>query len=59
MNTPRWQHRVVEVPFKMFGSLTERLQAELDKHGAQGWELVTVTQSSGVEPVRLFFRKTG
>lgn len=57
MSATRFQHRVVEVPFKMFGNFIERVQAELDKHGSQGWELVSVTQGSGVEPARLYFKK--
>lgn len=59
MSATRFQHRVVEVPYKMFGDHAERIQAELDKHGVQGWELVAVTQTTGIEPVRLYFRKAG
>lgn len=59
MSATRFQHRVVEVPYKMFGAHAERIQAELDKHGVQGWEVVAVTQASGVEPVRFYVRKSG
>src|SRR3546814_10370913 len=42
----RWQYKVVELPYQLFGGkLAERAQAELDKLGAQGWELVSVVQS--------------
>lgn len=54
----RWNHKVVEVSFSLFGSkLSERIQSELDKLGAQGWELVAVNQSSTADVVRLYFKK--
>ena len=54
----RWNHKVVEVSFSLFGSkLSERIQSELDKLGAQGWELVAVNQSSTADAVRLYFKK--
>lgn len=58
MSSTRWQYKVVEVPIKLFaGSLTERAQAELDKLGPQGWELVSTVQSSAADTLRLFFKK--
>lgn len=53
----RWQHRVVEVGYKLFNNQTERVQQELDKHGQQGWELVAVVQSNAADAIRLFFKK--
>ena len=54
----RWNHKVVEVSFSLFGSkLSERIQSELDKLGAQGWELVAVNQSSPADVVRIYFKK--
>lgn len=54
----RWNHKVVEVPFSLFGSkLSEKIQAELDKFGALGWELVAVNQTSAADAVRLYFKK--
>ncbi len=54
----RWNHKVVEVSFSLFGSkLSEKIQSELDKLGAQGWELVAVNQSSAADVVRLYFKK--
>lgn len=54
----RWSYKVVEVPFKLFaGKLTDRVQAELDRLGAQGWELVSVGQTSAAEAVRLYLKK--
>ena len=54
----RWNHKVVEVSFSLFGSkLSEKIQSELDKCGALGWELVAVNQSSAADVVRLYFKK--
>lgn len=54
----RFQHKVVEVPASLFGGkLSRRLQEALDKLGAQGWELVAVTQASSLDAVRLFLKK--
>jgi hypothetical protein len=55
----RWQHKIVEIPITLFGgNVAERAQAELDKLGPQGWQLVAVTQPSSLEPMRLFLKKT-
>ena len=57
MNT-RWSYKVVEIPVKLFGGkLTENVQAELYSLGAQGWELVSVVQTSAVDSVRLYLKK--
>ena len=54
----RWNHKVVEVSFSLFGSkLSEKIQCELDKFGALGWELVAVNQTSAADAVRLYFKK--
>lgn len=53
----RWQHKVVEIPYRLFGNQTEHVQQELDKHGQQGWELVSVVQSSAADSIRMFFKK--
>jgi hypothetical protein len=54
----RWQHKVVEIPIKMFGGKTlQHAQEELDKLGAQGWELVTVLQHSSMEPIRMYLKR--
>ncbi len=54
----RWNHKVVEVSFSLFGNkLSEKIQAELDKFGALGWELVAVNQSSPADVVRIYFKK--
>jgi hypothetical protein len=54
----RWQYKVIELPYKLFGgNLGERAQAELDKLGAQGWELVSVVQSNAADTLRMFLKK--
>ena len=54
----RWQYKVVELPYQMFGGkLGERAQAELDKLGAQGWELVAVEQSHYADALRMFLKR--
>lgn len=54
----RWNHKIVEVSFSLFGSkLSEKIQSELDRLGALGWELVAVTQTSAADVVRLYFKK--
>ncbi len=54
----RWSHKVVEVPYRMFaGKLTDRIQQELDKMSAQGWELVSTLFIEHEVSVRLFFKK--
>jgi len=57
MASNRWQHLVIEVKAKFLGNRQATLQAELDKHGALGWELVAVSQSHPVETVRLYFKR--
>ena len=54
----RWLYKVVAVDVKMFGNkFTERTQAELDKLGAQGWELVAVEQAGMADSLRMFLKK--
>lgn len=54
----RWQHKVVEIPAKLFGNKpTQHAQEELDKLSLHGWELVAVTQGNSMELVRLFLKR--
>lgn len=54
----RWSHKVVEIPVKVFGgSQLVRMQAELDKWGAQGWELVSAVQAGPYHAIQLFLKK--
>ncbi len=52
----RWQYKVVELPYQMFGGkLAERAQSELDKLGAQG--LVSAVQAHYADTLRMFLKK--
>lgn len=54
----RWSYKVVELKVKLFGgSMTARVQQELDKLGPLGWELVSVVQASPVDALRLYLKK--
>ena len=54
----RWQYKVVELPYRMFGGkLTERAQAELDKLGTQGWELVSAVQAHYADTLQMFLKR--
>ena len=54
----RWQYRVVEVPVKlMTNDAAERAHAELDKLGAQGWELVSVVHSPATYALSMFMKR--
>ena len=58
MTSIRWQHKIVEVPVKLFaGALSARAQVELDKLGPLGWELVSAVQSHSADTLRLFLKK--
>jgi hypothetical protein len=57
MNAPRWSHQIVEVKPRFIGSNKDAIQAELDRLGNQGWELVAATQGQKFEPTRLFFKR--
>ena len=54
----RWQYKIVDLPYRLFGDkLADRAQAELEKLGALGWELVSVVQSSPADTLRMFLKK--
>jgi hypothetical protein len=56
----RWTYLTVEVKFKLtiLGRADpEPIQAELNKHGALGWELVSVINSPRLQPILLVFKK--
>lgn len=55
----RWSYKVVEIKPTFTGRITsETIQAELDKYGGQGWELVQVLHSGhGLHPAKLFFKR--
>ena len=57
MANERWTYQVVEVKPRLFGINNEQIQAELNRVGAQGWELVAVTNASQMHPVKLYLKK--
>jgi hypothetical protein len=55
----RIKYLVVEVKPSFFGTLSaQKLQAELDKHGAAGWELVHMHAAQPMRPVQLVFKRS-
>lgn len=45
MANERWQHKVVEIKPRWTGNVaTEDVQAELDRLGLHGWQLVNVVK---------------
>jgi hypothetical protein len=57
VNAQRWSHQIVEVKPQFLGTNKESIQVELDRMGNQGWELVSATQGSTFESVKLFFKR--
>lgn len=58
MSSKRWQYQVIEVKPSMLGGVrTERIQEELSRAGAQGWELVNIAFSSALMPAILVFKR--
>lgn len=54
----RWSYKVLELKPKLFGgSMTTRLEEELNRLGKQGWELVSTTHSQSFEPIRCVLKK--
>lgn len=55
----RWSYQVVEIKPSFTGRVTaDTIQAELNKQGASGWELVQVVHSGhGLHPAKLIFKK--
>jgi hypothetical protein len=51
----RWNYHVAEIKPGLFGIRSEQLQAELNRLGTQGWELVQV-QMMGMT-LRAFFKR--
>lgn len=54
----RWKYLVVKLKPGFFGEVaSEKLQAELDKHGAAGWELVSAVPQP-MRGTQLIFKRT-
>lgn len=54
----RWSYEVLELTPNMLGpSMAEKLAEELNRLGRQGWELVSMTQVTPFDHVRLVLKK--
>jgi hypothetical protein len=54
----RWSYQTVEIkPGLMGGFKPDALQAELTKHGSQGWELVQLIITSPLTPAVMIFKR--
>ncbi|MGH8080534.1 MAG: hypothetical protein ACREP7_08170 [Lysobacter sp.] len=55
---PQWKHHVTELTYQLFEApMRERIQAELEQRGAQGWELVAVEHDPAILGTRLYFKQ--
>jgi|APFre7841882724_1041349.scaffolds.fasta_scaffold50155_2 hypothetical protein len=53
----RWKHLVVKVKPGFLGEVDlDKMQGELDRHGALGWELVNTLQHP-MRGIYLFFKR--
>ena len=61
MTQQRWSYRIVEIKPSFLGRIPlQRIQDELDKSGAQGWELVsapTMGYTNVPGTLRLYFKR--
>ena len=54
----RWKYQVVEVkPTLMGGFKQEQVQAELDRQGSLGWELVQIVAPAPLAPMLMVFKR--
>ncbi len=54
----RWKYLTIEVKPNLMGShKADTLQAELDRHAAQGWELAQIVSPAPLVPLLVVFRK--
>lgn len=54
----RWEYLTVEAKTNlMLGLKLDELQADLNKHGKLGWELVNVLTLAGTKPLMMFKRE--
>jgi hypothetical protein len=56
----QWTYEVVELSPNMMGPpMSDRIRDELDRLGAQGWELVSTAQLTPFDHVRLILKREG
>ena len=53
----RWSYRVVEIKARLRAVKQEEIEALLNREGALGWELVSVSQQPGSSPLYFYFKK--
>lgn len=54
----QWTYQVVEIVPRMLGpAVSERLQEELDRLGAEGWELVSVMPVTPFDHLRAVLKR--
>jgi hypothetical protein len=54
----QWTYQVVEIVPRMLGpAVSERLQEELDRLGADGWELVSVMPVTPFDHLRAVLKR--
>lgn len=54
----RWTYQVIEIVPRMLGpAMSERLQEELDRLGAEGWELVSVMPVTPFDHLRAVLKR--
>lgn len=53
-----WSYQVIEIVPRMLGpAVSERLQEELDRLGAEGWELVSVMPVTPFDHLRAVLKR--
>jgi hypothetical protein len=58
MSAPqRWDYKTVDIKPGFLGMKMDEVQNELDKHGKQGWELVSVAPLAARASLVLFFKR--
>jgi hypothetical protein len=60
MNPQRWSYRVIDIKPSFWTSMatTEGIEAELNRMGTQGWELVSIANGGkGWTQTRLIFKR--
>lgn len=54
----RWSYQVVEFKPSLMGSFKpEAMQAELNRQGNLGWELVNIIVTAPMAPVQMVFKR--
>lgn len=54
----RWNYQVVPFKPSLMGTFKpEEMQAELNRHGQQGWELVNIIVTAPMTPVQMVFKR--